>query len=240
MHNWYFRMSASDYHLPLHTRLLRWILRPIFRLVFHLLSEVEITGREHVPAKGPYLIAINHVSLFDPPFILAFWPVAPEGAGAIELWSRPGQSILVRLYGGIPVHRGEYDRQLIDTLLSVLRAGKPLLIAPEGGRSHTPGMRRALPGVAYLIDQAQAPVVPVGVAGATDDFLQRALRFKRPRIMMHIGQPMTLPSVQGKGEERRTARQRNADMIMERIAALLPPEYRGVYPIQPEEANNRG
>ncbi|MBN2549758.1 MAG: 1-acyl-sn-glycerol-3-phosphate acyltransferase [Anaerolineales bacterium] len=233
-------MSAPEYRLPLHTRLLRWTLRPIFRLIFHLLSQVEITGREHVPEKGPYLIAVNHVSLFEAPFIIAFWPVAPEGAGAVEIWSRPGQSILVRLYGGIPVHRGEYDRQLIDTLLSVLRAGKPLLIAPEGGRSHTPGMRRALPGVAYLIDLAQAPVVPVGIAGATDDFLQRALHFKRPRIQMHIGPPLTLPPINGKGEERRAARQRNADMIMEQIAALLPAEYRGVYQAAPEETDTRG
>jgi 1-acyl-sn-glycerol-3-phosphate acyltransferase len=217
------------YTVPFKIRLARAILRPAFRLVFHLLSQVTITGLENVPKHGPYLIAINHVSLFEPPFILAFWPTAPEAAGATDIWSRPGQSVLARLYGGIPVHRGEYDRQLLDTLLGVLRAGYPLLIAPEGGRSHTPGMRRALPGVAFLVEKTNIPVLPVGLIGTTDDFLQRALRGDRPTLYMHIGAPIHLPAVGGKGDERRLARQRNVDQIMYAIASLLPAEYRGVY-----------
>jgi 1-acyl-sn-glycerol-3-phosphate acyltransferase len=73
------------------------------------------------------------------------------------------------------------------------------------------------------------PVVPVGIVGTTDDFLERALHFKRPRLEMRIGEPFTLPGVQGKGSERREALQANADQIMQAIAALIPPEYRGVY-----------
>jgi 1-acyl-sn-glycerol-3-phosphate acyltransferase len=110
-------MPTPNYTVPLRIRFLRAVFRPIFRGIFHILSQVRITGRENIPQKGPYLIAINHVSLFEPPFILAFWPVAPEGAGAVEIWERKGQALLVRLYGGIQVHRGEYDRQLIDTLI---------------------------------------------------------------------------------------------------------------------------
>jgi 1-acyl-sn-glycerol-3-phosphate acyltransferase len=222
-------MTTSDYTVPLHTRVLRTILRPIFRGIFHLLSNVRISGRENVPRSGAYLIAINHVSLFEAPFILAFWPTAPEAVGAVDIWSRPGQSLLARLYGGIPVHRGQYDRSLLEKMLKVLKSGRPLLIAPEGGRSHTPGMRRALPGAAYVITLAQAPVVPVGIMGSTDDFLERGLRGKRPKIEMNIGKPFQLPPVQDKGEARRAARQRNADLIMFRIASLLTPDYRGVY-----------
>jgi 1-acyl-sn-glycerol-3-phosphate acyltransferase len=222
-------MTTQLYRVPLHTRLWRAILRPIFRGVFHLLSRVHLSGKENVPKSGAYLIAINHVSTYDPPFVLAFWPTAPEAAGAVDIWSRRGQSILARLYGGIPVHRGEYDRRLIETLMSVLKAGRPLLIAPEGGRSHTPGMQRALPGVAHLIDKADAPVVPVGIVGAADDFLDRALHGQRPQVEMRIGKPVYLPPVEGMGAARRAARQRNADLVMKHIAALLPPEYHGVY-----------
>jgi 1-acyl-sn-glycerol-3-phosphate acyltransferase len=213
----------------LHTRILRVIMRPIFRLLFHILSQVRIIGIENVPDNGAYLLAINHVSLYEPPFILAFWPTPLEAAGAVEIWERPGQNILIRLYGGIPVHRGDYDRNLIETMLAVLKSGRPLLIAPEGGRSHQLGMRRAHPGAAYVIDQANVPVVPVGIVGATDDFLDKALHGRRPLIEMHIGQPVNLPAIRGKGEQRRLARQRNVDLIMRRIAVLLPPEYRGVY-----------
>lgn len=222
-------MTDQGYRVLLHTRLLRVVLRPIFRGLFHLLSRVRIAGKENVPKGGAYLITINHVSLFEPPFALAFWPIAAEGAGAIDIWDRTGQSLLVRLYGGIPVHRGEYDRKLIDTMLGVLKSGRPLLIAPEGGRTHTPAMRRALPGAAYLVDLARVPIVPVGIVGASDDFLERALHGHRPKIEMRIGPPFVLPPITGKGEQRRLTRQKNADLIMQKVAALLPPEYHGVY-----------
>ncbi|MEJ2601032.1 MAG: 1-acyl-sn-glycerol-3-phosphate acyltransferase [Anaerolineales bacterium] len=112
------------YAVPLHTRILRVIMRPIFRLLFHILSQVRIIGIENVPDNGAYLLAINHVSLYEPPFILAFWPTPLEAAGAVEIWERPGQNILIRLYGGIPVHRGDYDRNLIETMLAVLKSGE--------------------------------------------------------------------------------------------------------------------
>jgi 1-acyl-sn-glycerol-3-phosphate acyltransferase len=222
-------MTDQGYQVPLHTRLLRVILRPLFRGIFHALSQVRIIGKENVPKCGAYLITVNHVSLYEPPFALAFWPMAAEAAGAVDIWDRTGQSTLVRLYGGIPVHRGEYDRKLIDTLSSVLKAGRPLLIAPEGGRTHTLAMRRALPGTAYLADLAGVPVVPVGVVGTSDDFLERALHRQRPQIEMRIGPAFMLPPISGKGEQRRNLRQRNADLIMYKIAALLPVEYHGVY-----------
>ncbi len=103
------------------------------------------------------------------------------------------------------------------------------MIAPEGGRTHTLAMRRALPGTAYLADLAGVPVVPVGVVGTSDDFLERALHRHRPEIEMRIGRPFKLPPITGKGEQRRCARQENADLIMRKIAELLPPEYHGVY-----------
>jgi 1-acyl-sn-glycerol-3-phosphate acyltransferase len=220
---------VEQYHIPLYIRFIRPPLRALFRGIFCILSKVKITGVEHVPAKGAYLVAINHISLYEAPFVAAFWPTAPEVAGAAAVWERPGQSLLAKMYGGIPIHRDQYDRRVIDTTLAVLRAGYPLMLAPEGGRSHTPGMRRAKPGIAYLMDKAGVPVVPAGIVGSTDDFLDRALRGERPNLEMHIGPALSLPPVFGKGRARREARQKNADMVMRQIAALLPPDYRGVY-----------
>ena len=224
----------KPYSVPILNRFIRLTFRPVFRLVFHILSKVEIIGKENVPTEGAYLITINHVSLFEPPFLLAFWPMAPEAAGAIEIWNRPGQNILVRGYHGIPVHRGEFDRQALEKMIAVLQSDKPLLLAPEGGRTHELGMRRALPGVAYIVEKTRVPVIPVGIVGTTDDFLEQALHLKRPRLEMRIGKPLWLPSVLGKGAERREALQENADQIMQAIASLIPEEYRGVYQISGE------
>jgi 1-acyl-sn-glycerol-3-phosphate acyltransferase len=204
-------------------------MRPAFRWLFHLLSPVKITGREHVPQQGGYLIAINHVSTYDPPFVVAFWPVAPEAIGAVEIWSRPGQSQLARLYGAIQVHRGEFDRHLLETMIAAVQAGRPLVIAPEGGRSHTPGLRQGMPGVAYVAAKANVPVIPVGIVGTTRDYFKRASRGKRPPLEMRIGEPLRLPPVSGHGAERRLALQENTDLVMARLAALLPAEYRGIY-----------
>lgn len=231
---------TATYRVPMKNQLARRVLRPTFRGLFHLLATVQITGKENIPLHGAYLIALNHVSIYDPPFVVSFWPRFPEAVGAAEIWSKPGQSTLARMYGGIPVQRGFYNRRSVERMLEVLAAGRPLVIAPEGGRSHSPGMRRGLPGVAYLMDQARVPVVPVGVIGTTDDFFEQAMNFwkstaqisqtaQRPILKMNIGRPITLPVIHGSGEERREARQHNIDLIMYRIAALLPVEYQGVY-----------
>jgi 1-acyl-sn-glycerol-3-phosphate acyltransferase len=217
------------YRIPFMTRLVRWILRLVFRGAFHLLSRVKLTGFENIPRQGAYIVAVNHISLFEPPLVLSFWPVALEGIAAAEIWERRGQATLVRLYRPLQVHRGEYDRELVEVAIAALQAGRPLVIFPEGGRTHVPGLRLALPGVAYLIDKARVPVVPVGIVGTTEDFLKRALRGERSLLEMRVGPPFELPPLAGKGKERRLSRQRNADLVMVQIAALLPPEYQGVY-----------
>ncbi len=229
--------NQASYQLSLKVAIFRRIFRPIFRFIFHLISEVRITGAANIPVNGPYIIAINHISIIEPPFVIAFWPVAPEAVGAKDIWERRGQSLLAKFYGGIQVHRGEYDRKLIETMIRVIESERPLLIAPEGGRSHIPGMRPALPGVAYLIDKSGAPVLPVGVIGSTDDFLHQAMRLKRPLLEMRIGKLTKLPPVEGRGEERRNALKKNADLIMYKVAELLPPTYQGVYAIEKQDSS---
>ena len=223
-------MPVMEYHLAWWRRgLSRPLIRAILGMLLHILASVKITGRENVPLRSPYIAVINHVSLFEAPLVGAFWPEQLEVLGASDVWERPGQNILARLWGGIPVHRGDYDRAAIDSVISVLHSGFPLLIAPEGGRSHAPGLRQAKPGIAYIAEQTGVPVIPVGIVGTTDDFWQKASKGKRPPLEMRIGKPIQLPPVEGKGNERHASRQRNSDLVMRHIAGLLPEEYRGVY-----------
>ena len=211
----------------------RWITRPLIRgvlgLVFRLLAPIKITGKENVPLRTPYIVAINHVSLYEAPFVGVFWPEQLEALGASDVWDRPGQNILARMWGGVPVHRGDYDRAAMDGVVSILRSGYPLLMAPEGGRSHKPGMQIAKAGIAFISELTNLPIIPVAIIGTTDDFFQKASKGKRPPLEMHIGKPLHLPPVEGKGVERHESRQRNADLVMRHIAGLLPENYRGVY-----------
>jgi 1-acyl-sn-glycerol-3-phosphate acyltransferase len=152
-----------------------------------------------------------------------------EIIGASDVFEKPGQGQILKAYGVIPVHRGDYDRVLFTKIISVIKAGFPLLIAPEGGRSHVTAMRRAMPGIAYIVEQTHVPVVPVGIVGTTEDFWQRARRGERPPLELRVGKPITLPEITTKGTEKHEARQRNADLVMNYLAGLLPEEYRGVY-----------
>jgi 1-acyl-sn-glycerol-3-phosphate acyltransferase len=223
-------MQMKPYHVAAWRR---WIGRPLVRTllkgVFVILAPIKISGRENIPFGKPYVLAINHVSLFDPPFIISCWPEMVESIGAAEIWHKPGQGILAWLYGGIPVHRGEYDRNALSTVFNVLHSGKPILIAPEGGRSHDTNMMVAKSGIAFIVEETGAPVLPVGIVGTTDDFWHKAIRGKRPQLELRIGKLIYLPVFEGKGNQRKESRQRNADLVMSYIAGLLPEEYRGVY-----------
>ena len=225
-------MQMSDtnvYQIPLRFRISRPILKIVFSGIFRMLGHVSITGKENIPYGKPYVVAINHVSIFDPPFAGAFWPDRLEIIGAADVFDKPSQGWLLKGYGVIPVHRGDYDRLLLTKIICILKSGFPLLIAPEGGRSHVPAMRRAKPGIAYIIEQTNVPVLPVGLVGTTEDFWQRARRGKKPALEMRIGKPITLPDIHSKGTARHQARQQNADLVMAYLAGLLPEEYRGVY-----------
>jgi len=221
--------DTNRYHIPFRFKIIRPVAKFVFRGVFHTLARVRITGKENIPFGKPYVVAMNHVSIFDPPFVGAFWPEQLEIIGAIDVFSKPGQGLVLKMYGVIPVHRGDYDRTLLTKIVSIIKSGIPLLIAPEGARSHEPGMHHANPGIAYIIEQPGVPVLPVGLIGTTEDFWRRAIHGQKPTLEMRIGKPITLPQITVKGAEKHAARQRNADLVMSYLAGLLPEEYRGVY-----------
>jgi len=220
---------SKRYQVSFRYRLSRPVLKAAFRLIFHILGRVKVIGKGNIPYRKPYVVAMNHISIFDPPLIGSFWPEDLEIVGASDVFEKPGQGEILKLYGVIPVHRGEYDRALMQRVIAAIKSGYPLLIAPEGGRSHVTTMRRAFPGVAYIIESTGVPIVPAGIVGTTDDFWQRAKRGEKPQLEVRIGVPFHLPSITEKGAARREARQRNADLVMQHVAGLLPENYRGVY-----------
>jgi 1-acyl-sn-glycerol-3-phosphate acyltransferase len=133
---------------------------------------------------------------------------------------------LVRFLGAIPVKRGEADRQLLRAADDLLKRGKVLIIFPEGHRSETRQMIPANAGVGMIALRAGVPIVPVAVCGS-----EYALKKFRPRVTITYGEPLIL---QPKGpkitKEDITAA---TNTTMQRIAAMLPSSYRGVYGTEP-------
>ncbi len=220
-------MSARN-HLPWYSKAFRVAGRPFFRLLFRVLSRVEIEGTKHIPKQGPYLVTPNHISIFEPPLVTAFWPCELEVAAAAEILDRPLQAEIMRLYGTVLVHRNLLDRTLIRTLINRLAKGLPVLIFPEGRRTRTPGLVAGNTGAAYIAARANVAVVPVGIEG-TFQLWEKIKGHSRPRIHMRIGQPINFPAVDLRSHRRREILNNRTDKIMHAIAQLLPQDHKGAY-----------
>jgi len=220
---------VDHYRVPLKTQISRRFMRVFFRGLFHVLGKVELYGMEKIPADNKYVVAFNHVSMVEVPFIAAFWPTILEIIGATVVWDRPLHAMVAKGWGGIQVYREGFDREVFRKVIQSFESGRPLMISPEGTRSRTPGMQRGKSGIAYIVDKVQVPVIPVAVIGNTFDFLKDGIRGKRPVIQLIVGDLIDFPPLSGRGEEKRKNRQHNTDVIMARIAELLPEDYRGVY-----------
>jgi 1-acyl-sn-glycerol-3-phosphate acyltransferase len=189
---------------------------------------VEIFGQGNIPTSGAYLVTPNHISIFEPPLLAAFWPSELEIAAAVEILNRPFQSEIMRLYGTVLVHRRQMDRSLITALLQRLAAGSPVLIFPEGMRTHRPGLVTGNTGAAYLAAKAEVAILPVGIAG-TYQLWDRIKRLRRPRIKIRIGPPVVFPRLDLRASARREALKSRTEEIMRAIAKLLPANHQGDY-----------
>jgi len=200
----------------------------LLRLLFRLLTHLEVRGLENLPEGGPLLVAFNHLAHLDPALVIAWLPWPAEVIALEDLYHVPITSQLLRLYGTIPVHRDQFDRQVIRRALRVLAEGKVLALAPEARMSLTGALERARHGVAYLALRSGAPVLPVAITG-TENVLSELKRLRRPRLILTFGELITPPPPASTPQARRQQMAELTDEIMHRIAALLPPEYRGVY-----------
>jgi len=209
----------------------RSILCGIFRLLFRLLTRVEVVGTENLPLEGGYILAANHLSIIEVPLVYCL--IKREDVTGLVAKKHQKNFFfrwLVDSMGGIWLNREEADTHALRSASTHLHRGGILGISPEGTRSHTGGLIPAKTGVAYLADWAQAPLIPAAVTGTWKAFAKIAL-LRRPRITVRFGTPFTLPPLDRR--DRATSLRHNTDEIMSRIAALLPPEYRGVYAYHP-------
>ncbi len=209
--------------------MLYWIVRAVVRLLFNLLADWSVSGLEHMPRRGPALLVNNHLSLLDPALIFIAIPVRMRVFAADKYRGGLIGFLLRHIGGAIFVRRGEVDRQALRLASEALARSEILGIAPEGTRSKTGALQQGKLGVAFLAAQANVPLVPAVVFGTEQGFWP-LLRLRRPKMRVVIGKPFRLPDISENGTGKKTGRlQAQTDYIMQQLAALLPPKYRGVY-----------
>jgi 1-acyl-sn-glycerol-3-phosphate acyltransferase len=198
----------------------------LLRIVLRIVLKLEIRGLENTPREGSLIVAINHTSFLDPVLAGAFLPRVIHPMAKVELFRIPVFGAVVRAYGAFPVNRGQVDRQAIHRSLEVLRAGGAVLVAPEGTRSKDGGLLPGRRGVAMLALHTGATILPVAIWGLRD-FWRNLARLRRTPTWMVVGEPFRI--VYEGGKPSREELKAITDEIMYRLAALLPPEHRGIY-----------
>jgi len=202
-----------------------WKMRQVISACFRLLTRMEIIGAEHIPGEGGCLLVTNHISRLDTPALLVaasrrIYPLAAD-----KYKNFPVFNWLLNISEAIWINRTEFDREALLNSIAVLKRGDVLGIAPEGTRSRNGSLQKAKSGVAFLAARTGVPVIPVGITG-TNTMMQDFSHLRRMRICVTFGEAFYLPKY---GKLTADELDTTTDLIMGRLAALLPQSYRGVY-----------
>lgn len=192
------------------------------KALLNLMANVEIHGKERLPKKGPIILAGNHSASLEAVMMAVYNPGMVEFIGNGDIPFDPNYAFIVKAYDLIPVNRGNLDRQGLNKALSILEQDGILGIFPEGG-IWNPTQMQAQIGAAWLSYRSQAPILPIGFGGIQDG-LPKALQFKRPKLIMNVGELIPPITIADNGESLKMNLERSASDLLERINALVPEE----------------
>lgn len=173
--------------------LLYWALRAVLVPFFLVYFRLDRIGREHLPRRGPLLLAANHRSFLDP-FVIGTLQRRPVYYMAKrELFEKPWQARVLNALGAFPVDRGAGDREAMATARAILERGDCVVIFPEGTRMRRGPLGEPRRGVGRLALETGVPVAPVAVIGSDR---ARAGWLVRPcRVRLRVGMPLRFPTV---------------------------------------------
>jgi 1-acyl-sn-glycerol-3-phosphate acyltransferase len=190
--------DLSIYHERIRTRGVNgpvyWVVRGVLQPLMHVWFRLRRIGREHIPRKGPVILAANHRSFLDPWIVGVCLRRPVYFVAKQELFERRLLGWFLNSLGAFPIRRGESDEEAMRTARAVLERGAALVIFPEGTRIRTGALGKPKRGVGRLALETGAPVVPIALFGT-----ERARRgwIVRPvRIRARCGRPLTFPHVE--------------------------------------------
>jgi 1-acyl-sn-glycerol-3-phosphate acyltransferase len=205
------------------------------RLFSRAVTRISIEGAiDELPRSGPVIIASNHASNLDVP-VIGSWLIPLLGRrihwlGKKELFDWPIIGWIAANGGVHPVDRGAADIEAFRLAQRILDEGHVLFVFPEGTRSPDGSLQEARDGVALLALRTGAPIVPLGISGSHGVW-PKGQRLPHPggRVTVRVGRPFRPADELPAGTSRSAAKGLTTDLIMGRIAALLPPGQRGIH-----------
>jgi long-chain acyl-CoA synthetase len=162
-------LTARLQRLPLMRALFFFVIVRTIAVVLSLLTRGRITGREHLPATGPFIVSPNHQSYIDGFLVLGALPFHTLrdifAVGAAEYYQTPFMRWFARMTNVIPVDPDAHLEAALKAGAAGLRMGKVLLLFPEGERSIDGELKTFKKGAAILSGHCDAPIVPVAMDG---------------------------------------------------------------------------
>lgn len=138
--------------------------------VFFAGSSLRVRGMENLRKHPVAVYASNHTSYMDTPVVFAALPFQFRILAKKELWPIAFIGWYLDRSGQIPIDTRNPHATLssLGVAVKALRAGMPLFVFPEGGRTPTGDLQTFLSGAAYLAIRAQVPLVPIALSGVYD------------------------------------------------------------------------
>jgi 1-acyl-sn-glycerol-3-phosphate acyltransferase len=197
-----------------------WIGHRLFRAVARGLYDFRIVGAENLRFAGSAIVAANHVSFLDPPFIGQAFDEPLYFFARKTLFDHPLAGWLLKEWQSIPIDRDKPDTASLKATIRLLKSGKKVLMFPEGTRSPDGSLQPAEAGVGLFLAKTGAPVLPVRIFGSYEAY-PRGAKFLRPSSITLVVGRKYQPELPAGVPHTRELYQTLADDVMQRISALV-------------------
>lgn len=159
--------------------------------------KLSVSGTENIPSNGAFILAPVHRSNMDIPIASAVTRRRMRFMGKDSLWRYKLSGSMFSALGAFPVTRGSADLEALRRCISVINAGEPLVLFPEGTRQSGDTMRPLFDGAAYVALKTQVAIIPVGIGGSQDIMPSGSTKIRRRRCAAVIGEPIYPPKING-------------------------------------------
>jgi 1-acyl-sn-glycerol-3-phosphate acyltransferase len=157
-----------------------------------IFSPVKVSGLESIDTSKPYVYAVNHGSALDIPVLYVNLPFQFRIVFKKELLGYPIVGWHLKRSGQVCIDQQKPTRSVaaIRSAVKSLKAGVPLVIFPEGGRTPDGEIKPFLPGAFFLAIKAQVDIVPVALVGTYELLPMNTYHIKPRPLEMRVGQPI--------------------------------------------------
>jgi 1-acyl-sn-glycerol-3-phosphate acyltransferase len=158
-----------------------------------ILSPVKVTGLDKIDTTKPHVYAVTHASALDIPVLYVYLPFQFRIVFKKELLSYPIVGWHLRRSGQVCIDQQNPARSIgsIRAALRSLKAGMPLVIFPEGGRTPDGDIKPFLAGAFFLAIKSQVDIVPVALVGTYELLRMNTYYIKCRPLEMRVGEPIS-------------------------------------------------